>query len=275
MSGNMKDVYLLKFGGNAIRSHDDMMRLSKEIAQLISHGAKIVLVHGGGPEISAEMERKGLVPKMVGGLRVTDEAGLEVVTSVLQRINADMVECLTECDVQALGMPGMLVTDAIKKPPVIVKEDGIEKEADLGLIGEISEVYPDVIFDLLKQGITPVIYPLGSTGDGIHLNVNADTMASGIATGILCKEMIAITDVPGILTDINDPSSKINSLTLAEVDVLIENGTISGGMIPKVEACRKALMAGVPAVRMVNGKDPRTIVSDVMQNKPHGTVITK
>ena len=107
------------------------------------------------------------------------------------------------------------------------------------------------------------------------LNVNADTMVAGIAAGVGCVEMIAITDVPGILRDVSDPSSKIDSLTLEEVDALIADGTISGGMIPKVEACRKALLAGVSKVRMVNGKDQRSIVSDVMKDVPHGTIITK
>ena len=108
-----------------------------------------------------------------------------------------------------------------------------------------------------------------------HLNINADSMASGIAAGLKCKEMIQITDVPGIMLDINDPSSKQNLLTLAQVDELIAKGVISGGMVPKVEACRKALNAGVNKVRMVNGKDPRSIVSDVMKSVEHGTIITK
>ena len=143
-------------------------------------------------------------------------------------------------------------------------------------MGEVEAADPSSILDLLEQGITPVIYPIGKDAEGKMLNVNADTMAAGIAAGVECKEMIAITDVPGILRDVSDPSSKINELTLAEVDRLMEDGTISGGMIPKVEACRSALLAGVSAVRMVNGKDPRSIVSDVMmKDNHHGTIITK
>ncbi len=271
----MDDLYVMKFGGNAIRGRDDLMRLSKEIAQLISDGARILLVHGGGPEISEEMERRGMTPKKVAGVRVTDGDSLEVAEIVLRRLNSDVVSCLQECGVQALGIPGYFCTVCTKKAPVTVTEDGKETVVDLGLVGEVSEARTDCILDLLDQGITPVVYPIGKDAEGRMLNVNADTMVAGIAAGIGCKEMITITDVPGILMDVNDPSSKLNSVTLDRIDELIADGTISGGMIPKVEACRKALLAGVDTVRMVNGKDPRSIVSDVMRNTPHGTIITK
>ena len=139
----------------------------------------------------------------------------------------------------------------------------------------MSGTDPQCLLDLLDQGITPVIYPIGKDAEGRMLNVNADTMVAGVAAGIGCREMITITDVPGIMLDVNNSGSKVDSLTLAEVDGLIADGTISGGMIPKVEACRKALLAGVSVVRMVNGKDPRSIITDIKKGVPHGTVITK
>lgn len=271
----MSDLYVLKFGGNAIRGREDMMRLSREIAELIRNGDRILLVHGGGPEISEEMEHRGMTPKKVQGVRVTDAESLEVAEVVLRRINQEIVGCLDECGVRALGIPGYFCTVCDRKPPVRVTEDGREVEVDLGLVGEVSDVDPGCLNDLLDQGITPVVYPIGKDADGTKLNVNADTMVAGIAAGIGCKEMITITDVPGILRDVNDPASKINTLTLAEVDRLIADGTISGGMIPKVEACRKALDAGVSTVRMVNGKDPRSIITDILRGNPHGTVITR
>lgn len=271
----MSDLYVLKFGGNSIRDRADMIRLSREIAELIQGGARIILVHGGGPEISEEMERRGLTPRKVCGVRVTDAESLEVAEAVLRRINGEVVECLQECGVQALGIPGYFCTVCVRKPPVRVSEGGTEEVVDLGLVGEVSGVDPQCLFDLLEQGITPVIYPIGKDESGTKLNVNADTMVAGIAADVGCKEMITITDVPGILLDVGDPASKVNSLTLAEVDGLIADGTISGGMIPKVEACRKALEAGVSVVRMVNGRDPRNIVTDILRGVPHGTIITK
>jgi acetylglutamate kinase len=271
----MEAVYLLKFGGNAIRGKDDMMRLSSEIAQLIHDGAKIVLVHGGGPEISEEMERRGMTPQMVGGFRITDEDSLEVTRIVLKGINEQVVECLGEASVKAMGVPGYMCTLGKKKDPIKTVCDGKETLVDLGFVGEVCDVHVSVIEDMLNAGVTPVIYPTGKDADGHYLNINADTMAAGIAAGLRCKEMIAITDVPGILRDVKDPTSKINKITLKEVDQLISEGVISGGMIPKVEACRKALEAGVKTVRMVNGKDKRSIVTDIMKDVPHGTIIIK
>ncbi len=271
----MDDIYLLKFGGNAIKGEEDLARLSGEVAGLIKDGARIILVHGGGPEINAEMERIGLVPKKVAGVRVTDDATLKVAEDVLKGINDQVVAALRKAGVDAVGMAGHAVADFVRKKPYIVKENGEDVLVDLINVGEVSTVDISAIEDMLLKGITPVIYPIGKDGSG-HLNVNADTMASGIAAGIRCREMIQITDVPGILLDIDDPSSLQTLLTLAQVDELIADGTISGGMVPKVEACRKALMAGVSKVRMVNGKDKESIVSDVMQEGiEHGTVITK
>ena len=267
-------IYVVKFGGNAIRGKEDMMRLSKEVAELVQKDAKIVLVHGGGPEISAEMEKRGLDPKKVAGLRVTDEDTLQVAEDVLSALNKDVTECLTEASVKTIGMPGYLCTLCKKKAPYKVKEDGKEITVDLGLVGEVVGVYQDIILDILKSGVTPVIYPIGKDKKGKLLNINADTMAAGIAAGIECEELILISDVPGILMDVNDPSSLVNKLDLKEVDALIADGTISGGMIPKVDACRNALLAGVKTVRMVNGKDPHSILTDVMKNVPHGTIIT-
>ncbi len=270
----MGNLYLMKFGGNAISGKEDMLRLSKEIAILIKKGAKIVLVHGGGPAISAEMERQGLKPEKVCGVRITDRVGLAVAEDVLHQINEDVIASLEEAGVNAFPVPAYMCTLCKKKAPVTMVEDGVEKSVDLGLVGEVVEVDGDMLHLLLKKGITPVIYPIGSDGEN-KLNVNADTMAAGIAAGVECTEMIAITDVPGILRDVKDPSSKINKVTLSEIDDLIADGTISGGMIPKVEACRSALLAGVSVVRMVNGKDERNIVTDIMNDVPHGTVIVK
>ena len=267
-------TYVVKFGGNAIRGKEDLDRLSKEVAELVSEGIKIILVHGGGPEISAEMEKRGLEPKKVAGLRITDEDTLEVAIDVLGAINKDVVSSLTESSVTAIGMPGYMCTLCKKKKPYEAIDNGKKLTVDPGLVGEVIGVNAETLNDLLGSGITPVIYPIGKDKSGKLLNVNADTMAAGIAVGIDCEELIMITDVPGILLDVKDPSSKVDKLTLKEVNDLIANGTISGGMIPKVDACRDALKAGAKTVRMVNGKDQHNILTDVMKNVPHGTIIT-
>lgn len=268
----MDRLYVMKFGGNAIRGHDDLMRLSNEIASMMKDGAKVIMVHGGGPEISDEMEKRGLTPKKVNGVRVTDADGLEVAELVLRRLNAEVVSCLQEAGVKALGMSGYNCTVCTRKAPVKA-EDGTV--VDLGLVGEVSECDPTSLLDLVDIGIVPVIYPIGKDASGTMLNVNADTMVAAIAASVGCSEMIAITDVPGILRDVHDMSSTIPSLNLSEIDSLIADGTISGGMIPKVEACRKAVLAGVSVVRMVNGKDPETILGGIMEGAPKGTIIKK
>lgn len=270
----MDNIHVLKFGGNAIRGREDLMRLSREIADMVADGKRVILVHGGGPEINEEMEARGFVPRKVCGMRITDGDVLDIVETVLRRLNADVVGCLQECGVTALGIPGYFCTLCTRKPPFKGVEDGVEVEVDLGLVGEVADVDPASLYDLLEQGILPVVYPIGKDADGRMLNVNADTMVAGIAAGVDCVEMVAITDVPGILADVKDPSSKYDNLTLEQVDALIADGTISGGMIPKVDACRKALLAGVASVRMVNGRDKEGIMTGPGEGA-RGTVITK
>lgn len=267
-------LYLIKFGGNAISDGEDLSRLCEEIWEMTDSGHKVILVHGGGPEISAEMERLGMRPTKVNGVRVTDADGLEVAAKVLKKINARVTDALYASDVPHIGMPAYACTLCRKAEPVAYCEDGVQKTADLGLVGEVVSVDTGMLNDILGAGVVPVIYPIGS--DGVDdLNVNADTMAAGIAAGMGCDEMIAITDVPGVLKDIKDPSSKYGRLTTDEALELIKDGTISGGMIPKVEACIKAVRAGARAVRMVNGKDPDNIVSGISAESSKGTVITK
>ncbi|MDR1405261.1 MAG: acetylglutamate kinase [Candidatus Methanoplasma sp.] len=268
-------TYVVKFGGNAIRGKTDLIRLSEEAAELIRSNIGIVLVHGGGPEISDEMEKRGLVPAKAAGLRVTDRKTLEVAEEVLGSLNREITGSLTESGVNAIGLPGYLCTLCRKKGPYTVTDGGKDVTVDLGLVGEVTGVNSDMIYDLLGSGITPVIYPIGADREGNHLNVNADTMAAGIAAGINCEELVTITDVPGIMTDVRDPSSKLDSVSLETVDKMIKAGVISGGMIPKVEACRNALNSGVKAVRIVSGKDPRSIMTDAIKGIPHGTVITR
>lgn len=271
----MDNVYVLKFGGNAISGQATLERFCKEIKMLIDQGAKIVLIHGGGPEINEALENKGIVPKKVCGFRLTDDATMEVVEDTLRSINVNVVNTMKKAGINALGIPGYFLTEGKKKDPVKVVEDGKEILVDLILAGDVVSTDCEAVEDLLASGITPVVYPVGADKNGKHLNINADTMAAGIAAGIKCKEMIQITDVPGILLDIKDPTSLQSQLSLKEVDELIEKGIINGGMIPKVEACRNALDAGVGKVRMVNGKDEHSIVSDIMTAEKHGTVITR
>lgn len=267
-------LYLIKFGGNAISDDGDLHRICDEVRELKESGSDVILVHGGGPAISAAMEKAGLEPKKVMGVRVTDSEVLEVAAKTLGEINERVCKVLDSLGVPNEGMAAFSCTLCRKVPPVRFVEDGEEKTADLGLVGEVDTVDTDMLSKLLDEGKVPVIYPIGSDGKE-QLNVNADTMAAGIAAAMKCDEMIAVTDVPGVLGDVNDPSSLYSRLTVKQVYALIENGTIHGGMIPKVEACVDAVRAGARAVRMVNGKDPNKILSDITDGNDKGTVITE
>ncbi len=264
-------LYLLKFGGNVVRDRVLISKLAAEAAELAADGRRVVMVHGGGPEISEEMERRGLTPRMAAGVRVTDAETLAVAEEVLRKINQTVVECLREAGLDAVGIPGYFCTACSRVPPAQV--DG--KDVDLGLVGDVADTDPSTLEDLLDGGVVPVVYPIGMDQDGSKLNVNADAMAAGIAVGIGCDEMIAVTDVPGVLLDVDDPSSKLDALSLSDVDSLIADGTVSGGMIPKVLACRRAVEAGVGAVRMVDGRHPEGVAADIINGRPHGTVIAR
>ncbi len=250
---------------------NDMDRFCRSIAKMSSEGAGIVVVHGGGPEINEALEKQGITPKKVNGLRITDDATLEVVEKTLRSINESMVSSFTDAGAKAIGMPGYLVTQCRKKDPVVT-DDG---PVDLMYVGDVVSADVSSVEDLMASGVIPVIFPVGADAENNHLNINADSMASGVAAAMKCSEMVQLTDVPGIMTDINDKSSKIDVLTLSEVDKLIDDGIITGGMLPKVEACRRALDAGVEKVRMFNGKDSNIELSDILDGSDEGTVITK
>jgi acetylglutamate kinase len=266
-------LYLIKFGGSAISDGRDLSRICSEISEMKNNGASVIAVHGGGPEISRETERLGLKPVKINGVRVTDSEVLDAASRVLKKINGRVCGYMEEAGAIPEGMGAFECTLCRKMDPITYTENGTEKTADYGLVGEVVSVETEKLYGMLNSGKVPVIYPIGSDGK-TKLNVNADTMAAGIAAGMKCDEMITVTDVPGVLRDVNDPSSKFGTLTKKEILALIEDGTVSGGMIPKVEACIKAVEAGAKAVRMVNGKDPDNIFSDVAGGKVKGTLIT-
>lgn len=265
-------LYLIKFGGNAISDDNDLNRICDEIGELKKSGAEVIIVHGGGPAISVAMEEAGLNPEKVNGVRITDSAGLNIAAKVLEDINKRVCKVLDSFEVKNMGMPAYSCTVCKKIPPAVIMERGEEKFVDLGLVGEVDTVDTGMLRKLLDYNTVPVIYPISSDGKE-RLNVNADAMAASIAAAMKCDEMIAITDVPGVLRDISDPSSLYSRLTVNQAYALIEDGTIHGGMIPKVEACIDAVRAGARAVRMVNGKDPDKIFFDITDGSDKGTVI--
>lgn len=257
---------LLKFGGNALSDKDDMNRFAEDVRIISETGFTPVIVHGGGPEISAEMEKRGMKALKVAGLRVTDIEALQVAEEVLKSLNSDIVQVFQKAGCSVQGMSAEGVITASKKPPVL--SDG--KEVDLGYVGDVASVSPQHLESVLTAGSIPVIYPICTDSNGVKLNVNADTVASGAAKAAEASEMVLVTDVPGILQE----GKRIPTLTLADVDKLIDAKVITGGMLPKVEACRAALLNGVNTVYMLNGKEPHSLARRLIDGEDCGTSIT-
>ena len=246
---------VVKYGGNAMLNEDLKQAVMKDIVLLNTIGVKVVLVHGGGPEINKMLERIGKESKFVNGLRYTDAETMEIVQMVLTgKLNKDIVGLLLQEGGRAVGLSG--VDSGLLRAKKIDKNG-----ADLGFVGEVTQVHPEIINDLLEKDFIPVIstVALGETGDQSRYNINADTAAAKIAVALKAEKFVQLTNVAGVLKDVNDPKSLITRIPMPTVPQLIENGTIAGGMIPKVECCMIALKGGVPRTHIIDGRVPHSL----------------
>ncbi len=269
---------VIKFGGNSLSDEGDLSRFSKDIAQLVSLGLRPVIVHGGGPEITKEMDDRGMKARKVNGLRITDDATLQVAMEVLASINAQIVQALRATNIRSMGMPGSDGKTIVcrRKPPMRVEsENDTFTEVDLGNVGDVIRVNPAQIDRLCASGFVPVIYPICADQSGNLMNVNADTAAAHLATALRSEEMVLVTDVPGIMEDQQHQESLINEISFNGVDELIKAGIVTGGMVPKVEACKIALRKGVKAAHMVHGKEPQVLINSLLKGAQTGTRITR
>jgi acetylglutamate kinase len=269
---------VIKFGGSSIGGVAELDQFAQDILLLVSIGIKPIIVHGGGPEINEELKRRDLKVRKVAGLRITDDATLAVAVDVLAGINVQIVEALKRVGIKTVGMAGGEddIVRCKKIAPVKSKdEDGKAVMVDLGNVGEITEVDPSKLKLLITSGFVPVIYPICSTGNGKVLNVNADTTAAHIAKAVRSEDLVLVTDVPGIMREFGKEETVIRHSTVDEVDVLIEEGIVSDGMVPKVEACKLAIRGGVKRAHMVCGRDKSAIIDALLSDKEHGTVITR
>ena len=257
-------IVVVKYGGNAMINETLKEQVMGDIVLLQLIGVKIVLVHGGGPEISELMEKRGKKPEFVDGLRVTDKETVDIVQMVLSgKVNKTLVNLLEARGGHAIGLSGMdgsLITAEIKDPR-------------LGYVGQVTKVNIKPVFDLLEKGYIPVISTVGSDQSGNAYNINGDTAAAFIAGALGAERLIMMTDIDGILRDRNDPSSLIAELTVEEIAQLTDEGIISGGMIPKVECCLEALNEGVKNVVILDGRVPHSILMELLTNEGAGTWI--
>ena len=269
---------VIKYGGHAMLSQSLKEAVLTDVVLMKFVGMHPVLVHGGGPDITAMLKRVGKESRFVGGLRVTDEETMEIVEMVLVgKINKGIVAQLNRIGGQAVGLSGKDASlyQAKKKYHRIRTPEGNEEMADIGFVGEVTRVNPEIVSTVIREGYIPVIAPVAVGASGESYNVNADYAAGRLAAALNADKLIILTDVEGILADRNNPSSLISVLKADDVPRLIEEGKIDGGMIPKVECCLDALSGGVWTTHILDGRVPHSILLEVFTDKGIGTMVEK
>lgn len=261
-------IIVVKYGGNAMVNDELKGCVMRDIVMLNTIGVKVVLVHGGGPEINDMLNRLNIESKFINGLRYTSSEVVEVVQMVLAgKVNKSLVSLLGLYGGRAIGFCGM---DA-----GLIKAKKIDNGTDLGNVGEVVSVDISCIMDALDNGYIPVIATIASGDDGQVYNINADTAASSIAIALKASNMILMTDIKGLLMDKNDESTLIPEVALSEVAALKKSGIISGGMIPKIDCCVDAVRQGVGQTLIIDGRIPHSILIEVLTNEGVGTLFRK
>ena len=258
-------IVAIKYGGNAMIDENLKEQVMEDIALLWLIGVKVVLIHGGGPEINDLMKKLGKVPQFVDGLRVTDKETVDIVQMVLAgKVNKSLVTLLQTKGGHAIGVSG--IDGGIIEAKI--------KDERLGFVGEITKIRPQPITDLLEKNYVPVISTVASDREGNVYNINGDTAAARIAGALGAERLIMMTDVAGILRDRDDPSSLIPEITVDAAKQLYADGIISGGMIPKVDCCIEAIDRGVKNVVIMDGRVPHAILMELLTDEGAGTMVT-
>lgn len=258
---------VIKYGGNAMISEELRKAVISDIVLLSLVGINIVVVHGGGPEINEMLDKVGKKSKFVNGLRYTDEETMDIVQMVLcGKVNKNLVSMINRTGSHAVGICGM--------DDGLIKAKKIGGDVDYGLVGEVVEVDPYLVHNALENNVIPVISTVAQGIDGANCyNINADTAAAKIAVAVGAEKLILLTDTRGLLKDVNDESTLIPELKLSEIPALIEDKTISGGMIPKIDCCVDAVKNGVGRAHILDGRIPHSILIEVLSQAGIGTMI--
>jgi len=266
---------VIKIGGHAMINDDVLENVVKDILLLYFVGIKPIVVHGGGPEISEKMEKMGIKPKFVDGLRVTDKETMEIVEMVLDgKINSKIVTMFIKHGGKAVGISGKDGLLIVARKKVIKKKvNGKEVVIDLGYVGETEYVNPELLKLLIDNGYIPVVSPVATDLEGNSYNINADIVAGTIAATIKAKKLIILTDVPGILRDPKDKSSLISVMSVSELEQMLNEGKIVGGMIPKAEAIIRAIKGGVERAHIIDGSKEHSLLLELFTKKGIGTMV--
>lgn len=264
---------VIKYGGNAMISDELKMKVMQDITLMRYVGIRPVIVHGGGPDITGFLKKVGKKSEFVSGLRVTDQETMDIAEMVLVgKVNSEIVNLLNRRGLKAIGMSGKDagLIKATKKMAT-VHENGSERLVDIGFVGQVEAVQGEVLQDLIEREYIPVIAPVGVGADGESYNINADYVAAEVAGALQAEKLLLLTDVEGIYKNFEDKSSFISTLKAAEAKEYINDGTISGGMIPKVEACLCALEKGAQKTYILDGRLPHSLILELFTSQGVGT----
>ena len=261
-----RKVIVVKYGGSAMSDEELQRNVIKDVTLLKLVGFKPIIVHGGGKAISRWVDKIGKEPEFINGLRVTDEETMEVAEMVLGRVNKSLVTMVEELGVKAIGISG--------KDGGLLKVDKRYADGkDIGYVGEIKQVDPKILYDLLENDFLPIVSPIGLDDDFATYNINADDAACAIADAMDADKLVFLTDIEGLYRDINDKSSFISRIHVSEAEDLINGGVIGGGMLPKLKNCTSAIRGGVNRVHILDGRVPHCLLLEIFTNKGIGTAI--
>jgi len=266
---------VIKYGGNAMINEDLKDKVMQDIALMKYVGIRPVIVHGGGPEITGFLKKVGKESDFVAGLRVTDEETVEIAEMVLDgKVNSDIVTLLNRRGVRALGLSGKDadLIRAQKQLATVYQGDAVRK-VDIGYVGRVESINSDLLEDLLDNDYVPIVAPIGVGEEGESYNINADYVAAEIAGALQAEKLLLLTDVEGIYKDFDDKSSFISSLHVDEARAYIKQGIIKGGMIPKVDACLKALELGAGKTHIIDGRLPHSLILELFTSTGIGTQV--
>jgi acetylglutamate kinase len=261
-----RKIIVVKYGGSAMIDEELKEHVIQDVTLLKLVGFKPIIVHGGGKEISHWVEKTGMTPEFVGGLRKTDAPTMEIAEMVLNRVNKSLVQMVQQIGVNAVGISG-------KDGGLLKVKKKYAGGEDIGYVGEITQVDPKVLMDLLEKDFLPVVCPIGLDDQFETYNINADDAACAIAQAVHAEKLAFLTDIEGVYKDPEDPSTLISELTVSEAKQLMESGYIGGGMLPKLQNCIEAVENGVSRVHILDGRIAHCLLLEIFTNKGIGTAI--
>lgn len=261
-----RKIVVVKYGGSAMVDENLKKQVIQDVVLLKLVGFKPIIVHGGGKEISRWVGKVGMEPHFVGGLRVTDEPTMEIAEMVLNKVNKSLVQLVNELGIKAVGISG-------KDGMMLKCHKKLSGGEDIGFVGDVDEVDPKIIYDLLEKDFLPIICPIGFDEEFYSYNINADDAACAIATAVQAEKLAFLTDVEGVFKDFNDKESLISEMTVEEAQDFVDSGMLGGGMLPKLQNCINAMKNGVSRVHIMDGRIPHCLLLEVFTDRGIGTAI--